>query len=205
MAQEVREQSSVLTDEPISWLDSISRNLVTNVLEKLEHGHLQIITADERLDFGNPGSSFKATMHVTNTAAFKAIALGGSVGAGEAYIDGLWTSPDITQLIRLFVKNLSIVDQMEGGTAKLFNGFLNGIYRFTQKNTQTGSRKNIAAHYDLGNDMFELFLDETMMYSSAIYPSETTTLHDAQLHRLQHVGEKLQLSPNDHLLEIGSG
>jgi len=205
MAHHVKESAEYLPDKSPSLVDRFASKIVLKLFDGLDHGHLKVITSDGTHDFGEPASDLKATLQIDDPAAFRDIALGGSVGAGEAYGNGLWSTPDLVQLIRLFVKNLTVVDKMERGMARAFTGFMKAVYRLSQQNTKTGSRKNIAAHYDLGNDLFNLFLDETMMYSCAIYPSADATLHEAQVHRLNRIGHKLHLTPDDHLLEIGTG
>ena len=117
---------------------------------------------------------------------------------------GDWDTDDLTALIRVFVKNRDLLDSMEGGSARFKNALLK-VGHFFNKNTLSGSRKNIAGHYDLGNDLFELFLDSRMMYSSAIYAHEHEDLETASERKLRVICEKLQLTADDHLIEIGTG
>ena len=132
------------------------------------------------------------------------IASNGSIGAGEAFIHGYWSSPDLTKVIRVLVSNMDVLDAMEGGLARLGRPLIRGLH-WINRNTRKGSQKNIAAHYDLGNEMFEQFLDPTMMYSAAQFLTADDTLEQAQLNKLQRICQKLDLKPTDHLLEIGTG
>ena len=131
------------------------------------------------------------------------VAFYGTIGAGEAYMSGYWNTDDLVTLIRIFARNIHQVEVMDGSAINflmwvdLFNSRLNS-------NTPRGSRKNIARHYDLGNDFFKLFLDSSMMYSSAIYTDESTSLEQASQNKLAEAARKLELRSEDHLLEIGN-
>ncbi|MCY2965537.1 MAG: cyclopropane-fatty-acyl-phospholipid synthase, partial [Planctomycetota bacterium] len=135
---------------------------------------------------------------------FRRMLLGGSLAAAESYLEGDWECDDLISLIRLLVRNESILAGMDTGLARVA-GFGARCWHWLRQNTKSGSRRNIAAHYDLGNDFFQLFLDETMMYSSAIFPTEESTLFEASIEKIDRVCRKLQLGPDDHLLEIGTG
>jgi cyclopropane-fatty-acyl-phospholipid synthase len=143
-------------------------------------------------------------IHVTDQAAWGLIAGSGSIGAGEAFIHGYWSSPDLTAVVRVFVGNLEVLDSMEGGIARLSRPLVQSLH-WLNRNTRKGSQKNIAAHYDLGNDLFEQFLDPTMMYSAAQFLTPEDSLEQAQLNKLERICQKLALKPGDHLLEIGTG
>lgn len=205
MQQTINARPTWFSNERPALLDRLSRQLVYRLFSALKIGHLTVISPEGTDHFGDTASDFRATMCIKNPSVYRAIALGGSIAAGETYFDEHWSTPDLVQLLRLFVKNLSVSHQMERGMARIFSGLLHLIYRVSQKNTTGRARKHIAAHYDIGNEMFELFLDDTMMYSSAIYPSADATLHQAQLYRLDRIGKKLQLTDKDHVLEIGTG
>lgn len=173
-------------------------------LAHLRHGQLTLVEAGERQLFGQPDAHLRAEIQVHDEAFWPMVAGNGSIGAGEAYMQGYWTSPDLTAVIRLFVVNLDVLDGLEGGLARLGRPLLHGLH-WLNRNTRQGSRKNIAAHYDLGNALFEQLLDPTMMYSAAMFRSAEDSLEQAQLYKLQRICEKLDLQPNDHLLEIGTG
>lgn len=175
-------------------------------LAHLRHGQLTLVEAGERQLFGQPDAHahLRAEIQVHDEAFWPMVAGNGSIGAGEAYMQGYWSSPDLTAVIRLFVVNLNVLDGLEGGLARLGRPLLHGLH-WLNRNTRRGSRKNIAAHYDLGNALFEQLLDSTMMYSAAMFRSAEDSLEQAQLYKLQRICEKLDLQPDDHLLEIGTG
>jgi cyclopropane-fatty-acyl-phospholipid synthase len=135
---------------------------------------------------------------------YRALACGGSIGAGEAYMNGWWSCDDLTALVRICVLNRELLDGMEKGGARL-TAPLQKLFHYLRRNTKAGSRSNIAAHYDLGNDFFSLFLDETLMYSCAFFERADSTLQEASVAKNDRICRKLQLSPADHLLEIGTG
>lgn len=183
---------------------SLLRGAVIRHLGSLRHGSLLIIEGDERLQFGDPHSSLSAQINVQDSAVWGMVASNGSIGSGEAYIHGYWTSPDLTAVIRVFVSNLDLLDAMEGGLVRLGRPLIQGLH-WLNRNTRKGSKKNIAAHYDLGNTLFEQFLDPTMMYSAGQFLDASDSLEQAQLNKLQRICQKLALKPDDHLLEIGTG
>ncbi|MBK5531125.1 class I SAM-dependent methyltransferase [Pseudomonas sp. TH08] len=183
---------------------SLLRRGVLRQLSQLKHGQLLVVEDGEQLLFGTPGSALLGEIHVTDAAVWGMVASNGSIGAGEAFIHGYWSSPDLTAVVRVFVSNLDVLDAMEGGLARLSRPLVQGLH-WLNRNTRKGSQKNIAAHYDLGNDLFEQFLDPTMMYSAAQFLSPEDSLEQAQLNKLERICQKLALKPSDHLLEIGTG
>ncbi|KRW59581.1 SAM-dependent methyltransferase [Pseudomonas sp. TTU2014-080ASC] len=180
------------------------KQLVLRQLSRLHHGHLLIHSEGETLNFGDKASALKAELSVQHSAFWSMVAGNGSIGAGEAYVQGYWSSPDLTQVIRLFAANLDLLDGVENGLARLRRPIIKALH-WLNRNTRDGSRRNISAHYDLGNALFEQLLDPTMMYSSAIFRSPDDTLEQAQLNKLERICQKLDLKPTDHLLEIGTG
>jgi cyclopropane-fatty-acyl-phospholipid synthase len=183
---------------------NILRRGVLRQLARLRTGQLVVIDGDERHVFGAAGSIIQGEIQILDSATWGMVASNGSIGAGEAFIHGYWTSPDLTAVIRVFVSNLDVLDAMEGGMARLSRPFIQGLH-WLNRNTRQGSQKNIAAHYDLGNELFEQFLDPTMMYSAAQFLTPQDTLEQAQLNKLERICQKLALKPEDHLLEIGTG
>ncbi|MDG9925988.1 MULTISPECIES: cyclopropane-fatty-acyl-phospholipid synthase [unclassified Pseudomonas] len=181
------------------------RRLVLRQLGQLRHGRLSVLENGERLEFGQGGAGLHAEIEVLDPALWALVAGNGSIGSGEAYIHGYWSSPDLTAVIRLFVANLDVLDSMERGLALLFGRPLMQGLHWLNRNTRAGSRRNIAAHYDLGNQLFEQMLDPTMMYSAAMFESTDDSLEQAQLNKLERICQKLALRPTDHLLEIGTG
>ena len=185
----------------------IAKKILFSQLQKLSVGAIVIIDGEERHCFGQhlkKGDDLYAEMQVLDSACYADIVTGGSIGAAEAYMTGDWSTPDLTMLMRVMVRNMDLLNQMEGGLASLSRPILKLFHRLNE-NTEKGSRRNIAAHYDLGNDFFKLFLDPTMMYSSGIFPSEDASMQQASETKLRRICEKLQLSPEDKVVEIGTG
>lgn len=180
------------------------RRGVMRQLCQLQHGQLVLTENGERHQFGDSSAAMIGEVHVSDPSVWGMIASNGSIGAGEAFIHGYWSSPDLTKVIRVLVSNLQVLDAMESGLASLGRPLIRGLH-WINRNTRKGSQKNIAAHYDLGNEMFEQFLDPTMMYSAAQFLSPDDSLEQAQLNKLQRICQKLDLKPEDHLLEIGTG
>ncbi|TNF37318.1 MAG: class I SAM-dependent methyltransferase [Gammaproteobacteria bacterium] len=186
-------------------LDQLARRAVLGKLDKMTHGQLQIIDQDCIHEFGNAEhNSLKAVITVRSPAFYSAVAFGGSVGAGEAYFQGDWDCDNLTSLVRLLLLNRHVLDNMDEGLSRI-SAPVNQFFHWLHRNTRKGSRRNIAAHYDIGNDMFKLMLDNTMMYSSAIYTDESCTLEQASINKLDRICQKLQLNEHDHVLEIGTG
>ncbi|HEX3125433.1 MAG TPA: cyclopropane-fatty-acyl-phospholipid synthase family protein [Rhodanobacteraceae bacterium] len=152
----------------------------------------------------NSVDTLRATVRVHAGAFYRAVAMNGSVGAGESFIDGDWDCDDLVALIRMLVRNRDLLDAMESGLAR-FGGLALRAWHALRRNTRGGSRDNIAAHYDLGNDFFGLFLDDNMMYSSAIHVDADESLEIASTRKLDRICRKLALSANDRVVEIGSG
>ncbi|MEY2919897.1 MAG: hypothetical protein RL261_1202 [Pseudomonadota bacterium] len=191
-----------------TWLQRLGKRLFLHSLGKFHLGELTVIVpaTGERHVFGRrtPECGLHATLEVLHPQTFADAAFGGTVGGGEAYIRGLWRTDDLTALVRMFVANREAMESFEGAAAYVSDPVRRVLHWFN-RNSVDGSRRNIAAHYDLGNDLFALFLDETMMYSCAVFEREDASLHEAQLAKLDRICRRLQLSPDDHLLEIGTG
>ncbi|MCM8526137.1 MAG: cyclopropane-fatty-acyl-phospholipid synthase family protein [Lentisphaeraceae bacterium] len=184
--------------------DKWAKKLFLKFLEKMTKGYLIVKDSNSVNFFGDVESDLHVTLEIKDDSAYADFLVGGSLGAGESYIRGEWDCSSLTDLIRLFARNMQLVESMDSGLAKIGSPVLRTLH-WMNRNTKSGSRKNIEAHYDLGNDFFQLFLDESMMYSSAIFENENTSLTDAQQHKLKTICEKLNLNENDHLLEIGTG
>ncbi|GAB0108904.1 class I SAM-dependent methyltransferase [Pseudoalteromonas distincta] len=196
--------SSLNCEQSINWLTNIYKKLVTKAFSSIETGQVVLVDANERTVFGDPSSVLKATIIVNDKAMYKAFALSGSVGAGEAYILGHWSCDNLTSFIEIFAINEKQLDEFE----KKFAFFSNIAHRFNHiknKNSESGSKKNIVAHYDLGNDLYESFLSKEMLYSSAVYPSKEATLEEAQQYKLKRICEQVELQKNDSVIEIGTG
>jgi len=193
--------ASQLTD---SWTDSIARRIVHRTLAGLVHGKVTLIDNGVRSVFGDEASELSARVRVESGESYRRVLLGGTIGAGTAYMDGLWTTDDLPTLVRIFALNEQAHFGLESGLARLAQP-LHRLFHFFRRNTRRGSRRNIAEHYDLGNDFYRLFLDETMAYSCGIFASEETTMREASEAKFDRLCQKLRLSPDDHLLEIGTG
>lgn len=173
----------------------------------LRHGRLVLQDALGTVELGTPAAQHpELTVHIEvfDAAFYRAVAANGSVGAGEAYMDGLWYCGNLVGLIQLLLRNRGLLDGMETGLARL-GGMAMRAWHALQRNTRSGSRRNIAAHYDLGNDFFELFLSRDLMYSSAIWDGAGDTLEAASTRKLERICRKLDLKPTDRVAEIGTG
>jgi cyclopropane-fatty-acyl-phospholipid synthase len=187
-------------------LDPTARKAVFSRLNKLQHGRITIIEDSHYYAFGEESStaSLKAAISVHHSQFYSRILFGGSIGAAEAYMEGLWSADDLTMVMRILALNQKEFEDMEKGLARL-TAPLYKTYHSARKNTKMGSRKNILAHYDLGNDFYALFLDETMTYSCGIFEHAQSTLEDASVAKYDRLCKKLQLKPGDRVVEIGTG
>jgi cyclopropane-fatty-acyl-phospholipid synthase len=185
-------------------LGALGRRALLGRLDGFEHGALTVREAGANHSFGTPGRGLAATIEVHDPAFWANAAFGGTVGAAESYIRGHWDCDDLTQLMRLMVRNRALMNGLEGGLA-LVSAPLRTALHWLNRNTRAGSQRNIAAHYDLGNDFFRLMLDETMAYSCAIFPHPAASLHEAQRAKFERVCQTLDLRPGERLVEIGTG
>lgn len=187
-------------------IDRLARQLLFGKLEKIRRGQITIVDKGQFHTFGKSTDAFplKATIRVNHPRFYTCIALGGSIGAGEAYMDALWSTDDLTTVIRIIIQNQSVFEEMEKGWARL-SVPLHRIYHALRRNTLQGSQANIMAHYDLGNDFYSLFLDETMTYSCGIFEHDQSSMEAASLAKYRRICQKLQLTGKDHVAEIGSG
>ncbi len=194
------------TQERDSLYDQWCRRTLFKILDKLTRARLVIEDSTGVFEFGCNVSehSLQASIHIQDARAYRQILFGGSIGAGEAYMEDRWTTPCLVSVIQVMARNIELTNSMDRGWSWLRRGVNKCLHAFNA-NSLTGSRKNISAHYDLGNDFFRLFLDPTLMYSAAIYPTQEADLNTAALHKLESVCQKLQLTQDDHLLEIGTG
>ncbi|HEX5925989.1 MAG TPA: class I SAM-dependent methyltransferase, partial [Baekduia sp.] len=173
--------------------ECLARKIVLSVLAHIEVGRLTVVEGGERLSFGRGAP--EATVSIRDPAAWSAL-LRGSRGMAEAYRDGLWDSPDLTAVIRVGARNVAGLDQIRRRLSPLREPFQRGRAAF-RRTTPRRARKNIEAHYDLGNELFGLMLDDTMMYSSAVFEHPQITLREASLAKLDRICDKLDLGPED--------
>ena len=188
----------------IGRLDRFLRDRLVAQLDGMRDGCLVLRDACGTLELGDPASDLRVHVIVLDPAFYRAVAGNGSVGAGEAYMDGMWRCDDLVGLIRLLVRNRDLLDGMETGLARLGGIAMRALHSLN-RNTRDGARRNIAAHYDLGNEFFKLFLSEDLMYSSALWTNEDDTLEAASARKLDAVCRKLHLQPHDRVVEIGTG
>lgn len=175
------------------------------VFASLPQGQMVIKEKGVLVDtFGQKDSDLHAEIDFQCLSVYQSLLFGGSVASGETFSEGLWTTPNLTNVIRIFARNLPLLDKWEAKMQWLAFP-IRKISHLANKNSATGSKKNIAAHYDLGNKLYTRFLDDSMMYSAAIYPTQDSTLAQAQTTKLTAICDKLQLVPEDHLIEIGTG
>ena len=185
-------------------LDKLWKSLFLKSLEKLERGYLEIGCAGGGFCFGDPEDPLRALIQVNDEDFFRAAVLGGDIGIGESYMRGEWSTADLVSVVRLGVRN---IDALESGNALL--GFFRRAADFLAHrhngNSEAGSLRNIAYHYDLGNDFYGLFLDRNLVYSCAVFETLGEELESAQLRKFDRICRKLSLQPGDRVLEIGAG
>ena len=186
--------------------DAMAKKALLKAMSHITTGRLVLEDNGEIYEFGEPAEQANISAHIFihHSSTYKNILFGGSIGSAEAYMLGGWSSSSLLDVIRLMTLNLDMLNTMDD-TRPIFNRISSKIMHLLNANTQSGARKNISAHYDLGNDFFALFLDPTMMYSSAIFPSKDASLEQASIFKLDNICRKLRLCEDDHLIEIGTG
>ncbi len=185
--------------------ERMARASLFKLLHRLERGELLIKEQGVLVErFGCADAGLKAEINILDLRVYKQLLAGGSIAAGETYADGGWESPDLTAVIRIFARHLTMLDAWEAKMRWLVEP-IRKLQHWRRRNDKVQARRNIAAHYDLGNELYRRFLDQQMQYSSAIFPSADASLEQAQQEKLRQICEKLQLTPADHLLEIGTG
>ena len=193
-------------DRP-SALAALGRRLLLGQFAALRDGELNIVEWDgSRHRFGSrtPRLDVSVTLQIDHPQLYADAAFGGTVGAGEAYIRGLWRCDDLTGLVRIFVANREVMNGMDSRWALISRPVLKAFH-FLNRNSKAGSARNISAHYDLGNPLYELMLDPTMAYSCGIFEHEQATLEEASIAKFEAICRKLQLKPDDRVVEIGTG
>lgn len=187
------------------------RRIVFSLLDGLPRDSLELrLPEGEVLRFGSTSCEAEpARMTVRRQRFFRRVVLGGEIGFGEAFTDGDWESDDLARVLRFFVRNVDANPTMSGAHRRMFlvnlMGGLQRLGHWLRRNTKTGSRSNIAAHYDLSNRFYGLWLDSTWTYSSAFFEAPSQSLEDAQEAKYRRLAERLQLQPGQHVLEIGCG
>ncbi|KTD05183.1 SAM-dependent methyltransferase [Legionella feeleii] len=187
-------------------MENTARKIILKRLANLTVGQLRIEDGEVSMTFGDrsAASLITASMKITNRKFYQDVLFGGSIAAAETYASGYWETDDLTKLLRIFLLNQTTTNEFETGWAKCLAVLRWIAYQFKRNNLQ-GSRKNIAQHYDLSNRFFQLFLDKSLMYSSAIFPSTESTLDEAASYKIDVICKKLALKSSDKIIEIGSG
>jgi cyclopropane-fatty-acyl-phospholipid synthase len=177
----------------------LARSLSTALLHRLREGRVELADGGQTRGFGPPGTPLRATVHLHDGRFWSALPRG-SRALAEAYAAGSWDCDDLVSLVRIGARELPRIDRLRRPVTPLRN-----VLTRIPRNTRAGARRHIAAHYDLGNDMFRLFLDETMTYSCGLFETPEMSLREAQEAKLDRVCRKLELRPDDHVVEIGTG
>ncbi|USD64366.1 cyclopropane-fatty-acyl-phospholipid synthase family protein [Vibrio sp. SCSIO 43136] len=196
---------SLVSSQTFSTSQKIARTLVHKALEQIAVGHLVLVeTFGDTVCFGDEKQGLSAVIEIHDPDVYQRVIKAGDIGAAEAYMDKQWDSQDLTILMQVMAANLSALDALESNQSWL-SKCVNQVKHWFNRNTLTGSKKNIEAHYDLGNDLYTTFLDTRMLYSSGIFHSECDSLEEAQLNKMERLCQELELDSSDHVLEIGTG
>ncbi|WP_426416226.1 class I SAM-dependent methyltransferase [Aestuariirhabdus sp. LZHN29] len=188
------------------WIDRFAEATLHKLLSRISVGRISLHDGDHSYDYGDPlaTTELHAVIHVHHQSVYRRVLLNGSVGSGESYMEGGWSSPDLVRVIRVMVANMELLQSMDRQKSPL-KRLLSALYHRATANSLRGSKENISAHYDLSNELFSLFLDRNMIYSSAIFAAPDMDLESAAEYKLRHICQRLNLSEKDHLLEIGTG
>lgn len=207
--------TSMAMPRELTTTQKAARGVLFQCLQKMEIGCLTVIesfkteTTVRSERFSTPNGEYNgepvvATIEVKHPGFYSRLLQGGSIAAGEAYMDGWWDSPDLTALMKLMALNLRALDKLEEQGSWLTK-LLYKFSHWSNRNSEENSRKNIHAHYDLGNNLYEAFLDTNMLYSSALYNNADDSLDQAQINKMDRLCQQLELKPTDHVVEIGTG
>ncbi len=197
-------ENSALLRSETGLTNRWARRVVLTIIEKIEYGEVTLIEGGEEIRMGDPTTGPSAVIEVLDPQFYTHVALRGGMGGAESYMMGEWRSPNLTRVIQIISLSRKSMDHMDSGVAKLFHPFLRLFHRL-RDNSVRGSQRNIASHYDLGNDFFELFLDPTMTYSCALFTRPGMSLEQASLEKYDRLCRKVSLSESDRILEIGTG
>lgn len=187
----------------MTLLTRVAERAVRTRMHQLTAGRLTVHDGNSTTCFG-PGEEPAATLTVHDPNFYRSLALGGHIGAAESFVREEWSTDDLTAVIRVLARNREVLDGLETGLARVSQPFL-AFLRWANRNTKSGSARNIEAHYDLGNDVFAAFLDETMTYSAGVFADEASSMRDASIEKYDRLCRKLQLHADDHVIEIGTG
>ncbi len=188
-----------------SLLSAVAEKAVRKSLSGIQIGQLTMLDGTHVERFGDTARcALRGEVVVRSSQLYRRLMFDGALGAAESYLEGEWDSENLTDMFRVLLRNEHVLTGLSGPLAKLA-ALRHRWQHFSNRNSKAGSRRNIHAHYDLGNEFFSLFLDPTMMYSSAIFPSEQSTLEQASIEKVDRVCRQLQLQPEDEVIEIGTG
>ncbi len=187
------------------FFERLCRRILTKNLQRLSVGQIVMEQGDCSERFGNlEGTELMGHVRIQSPKFFHRTLTDGGLGAAESYLRGEWSSDDLTDLFRVLLRNERTLQRFRSSPLSL-SGFLNRLRHVRNRNSRSGSRRNIHEHYDLGNDFFMLFLDPTMMYSSALFTDEQATLEKGSIEKIDRVCRTLRLTPDNHVVEIGTG
>jgi cyclopropane-fatty-acyl-phospholipid synthase len=179
--------------------------MVLSAAMELVHGTLKITMPDGRaVVVGGKAPGPSAQLVLKNWRLPTRAFTGGTIGVAESYMDGDWESPDVTSFLELFVVNAEAGEKVAGGSSRLLTA-LQRLRHWLNENTRRGSKKNISAHYDLGNAFYRQWLDQSMTYSSALFSAGANDLESAQAAKYRALARDVGIGPRDHVLEIGCG
>ncbi|WP_340679768.1 cyclopropane-fatty-acyl-phospholipid synthase family protein [Paraglaciecola sp.] len=195
---------NLTTPIAFSWWTTKCRKALFSVLNDMQQAYIEIHEGKDIHRLGNSQAQLCANISVLDPSLYSDVIKNGSIGAAEAYIAHKWSSPNLTKVIQVFARQQQQLDKLESSRPWL-NKIKNGLFHLRNRNSEQGSKKNILAHYDLSNHLYSQFLDSSMTYSSAIYADQASNLEQAQQNKLNIICEKLALSADDHLIEIGTG
>jgi len=193
-----------ISQKQLSWWQNKCRNILVHYLSQFEHGYLHYQDSHGELFFGDPNSDCRADIKVVSADFYTKVVKGGGIGLAEAYLSQDWQTTNLVDLLRLFARNQQQSDALEQ-VMSFANKIKNKMFHFNNKNSQVQAKKNILSHYDLGNELYQQFLDSEMVYSAAVFATPEQTLELAQLNKFKTICDALELSDKDHLIEIGTG
>lgn len=205
--EQITKQAYPLSDKKDIFYNKSARkyrDVIFQLLGKLNDAKLEVIEGEEYFTFGDQSAKLCGKIIVHDTSFYKDVVVQGSLGAAESYLDGKWCSPDLTSVIQVMARNQDQLDRIED-QVKWFNKLNKWLLRRKNLNTEQGAKRNILAHYDLGNELYTRFLDASMQYSCAIYSKKDDTLAQAQQHKMRTLCERLEIKASDHIIEIGTG
>lgn len=213
-------QGNSLLQPMSNGVNQLARKAIFSALKYIKFGSLTLIEgfdqkASQPYHFGQKASTTQSssavgrhplnvTLRIHDSSVYRQLLFGGSIALADSYINAEWDTDDLTGLIRLAARNLSVLNKLEDRFAGISKAFEKAKHQL-RSNDHSGAKSNILAHYDLGNEMYQRFLDDSMMYSSAVYPSSVATLAEAQQHKLALICQRLQLTAEDEVIEIGTG